>query len=242
MSALVRIRKGQSTNSPALWIPTTHPGYDPFNISSAILLPMRRSSDFLHHIGNILSVKDYGMSQLPASAVRTLRPQAVKNSLQRASAALGSAAPGPILFPPPAPPPAPPNNTVDLDVIGPRKLIRPKLPENARRDRRFQRNDEPVLMVRPAATHISSTHESSNAEAFYLQKQVQTQTAMVFVLDDGEKVEGCIEWYDRGAIKVRCTASPSFRTSRSSESGTRMLIYKSSIKYLYKAGENQPQF
>jgi len=182
-----------------------------------------------------------GMSQLPASAVRTLRPQAIKNSLQRASAALGSAASGPIPFPPPAPTPAPPNNTVDLDVIGPRKLIRPRLPENARRDRRFQRNDEPVLMVPSAAPHISSPHETSHAEAFYLQKQVQTQTVMVFVLDDGEKIEGNIEWYDRSVIKVRCTSSPSFRAARSAESGTRMLIYKSSIKYLYKAGENQPQ-
>lgn len=181
------------------------------------------------------------MSQLPASAVRTLRPQAVKSSLQRASAALGSAAPGPIPFPTPAPPPAPPNNTVDLDVIGPRKLIRPKLPENARRDRRFQRNDEPALMVPSAPAHISSTHEASHAEAFYLQKQVQTQTTMVFVLDDGETIEGCIEWYDRIAIKVRCSSSSPFRASRSSDSGTRMLIYKSSIKYLYKTGENQPQ-
>jgi hypothetical protein len=182
-----------------------------------------------------------GMSQLPASAVRTLRPQAVKSSLQRASAALGSAAPGPIPFPTPAPPPAPPNNTVDLDVIGPRKLIRPKLPETARRDRRFQRNDEPALMVPSAPAHISSAHEASHAEAFYLQKQVQTQTTMVFVLDDGEKIEGCIEWYDRIAIKVRCSSSSPFRASRSSDSGTRMLIYKSSIKYLYKTGENQPQ-
>ena len=63
---------------------------------------------------------------------------------------------------------------------------------------------------------------------------------MVFVLDDGEKIEGCIEWYDRNAIKVRCTSSP-FRNHRSSDAATRALVYKSSIKYLYKAGENQSQ-
>ena len=46
---------------------------------------------------------------------------------------------------------------------------------------------------------------------------------MCFVLDDGEKIEGVIEWYDRNAIKVRHSS--------------RTLIYKSSIKYIYKAGE-----
>jgi sRNA-binding regulator protein Hfq len=192
------------------------------------------------------------MSQLPASAVRTLRPQAVKTPTQRAAAVLGSAAlsssvpsaaaPGPVAVPPPAPAPPPPNNTVDLDVIGPRKLIRPTQPGSALRNRRFQRQDEPALLMRSSAAHVSAPHESSHAEAFYLQKQVQAQTPMVFVLDDGEKVEGCIEWYDRNVIKVRSTSSSPFRVNNRSESGTRMLIYKSSIKYLYKAGENQPQF
>ncbi len=176
------------------------------------------------------------MSQLPASAVRTLRPQSSKSPAQRAALALGPVAAGPIAVPPPAP--APPNNTHDLDVIGPRKLIRPTLPDSARRDRRFQRHDEPALIVQSTTAHAVPTHESSHAESFYFQKQVQAQTPMVFVLEDGEKIEGCIEWYDRGAIKVRCTSSSPFR-GRSPESGARALIYKASIKYLYKAGENQ---
>jgi sRNA-binding regulator protein Hfq len=46
---------------------------------------------------------------------------------------------------------------------------------------------------------------------------------MVIVLEGGEQVEGCIEWYDRNAIKVR--------------GATRMLIYKDGIKYMYKAAE-----
>jgi len=46
---------------------------------------------------------------------------------------------------------------------------------------------------------------------------------MVFILEDGERVQGVIEWYDRNSIKVR--------------GKNRMLIYKSAIKYLYKAGE-----
>jgi sRNA-binding regulator protein Hfq len=107
--------------------------------------------------------------------------------------------------------------------------------------RRFQRNEEPALFARAASTRVSTPQESSHAEAFYLQKQVQTQTPMVLVLDDGEKIEGSIEWYDRNAIKVRCTSSSALRGPRFGESGTRMLIYKSSIKYLYKAGENQTQ-
>lgn len=61
------------------------------------------------------------------------------------------------------------------------------------------------------------------AELFYLQKQIQSQTPMVIVLEDGELVEGQIEWYDRYALKVRGRA--------------RTLIYKSAIKYMYKLGE-----
>jgi hypothetical protein len=177
------------------------------------------------------------MSQLPASTVRTLRPQVVKIPSERASAALGPIAPGPVPVPDPAPAPLP-GKTHDLDVIGPRKLIRPTLPDSARRNRRFQRQDQPTLIVGSAIAHAAPAHDSSHAESFYLQKQVQAQTPMVFVLEDSEKIEGCIEWYDRNAIKVRCTSSP-FRNNRSSDSATRALIYKSSIKYLYKVGENQ---
>src|ERR1700684_349875 len=55
------------------------------------------------------------------------------------------------------------------------------------------------------------------AELFYLQKQIQSQTPMVIVLADGEHVEGCIEWYDRRTLKVR--------------GRDKVLIYKSAIKY-----------
>ncbi len=65
---------------------------------------------------------------------------------------------------------------------------------------------------------------SSHAEAFYFQKQMQAQTVMVFMLEDGERIEGAIEWYDTNTIKVR-------------HGSVRTLIYKSAIKYLYKAGE-----
>jgi len=61
------------------------------------------------------------------------------------------------------------------------------------------------------------------AEMFYLQKQIQSQTPMVVVLEDGERLEGQIEWYDRGVLKLRGRA--------------KTLIYKSAIKYMYKLGE-----
>jgi sRNA-binding regulator protein Hfq len=62
-----------------------------------------------------------------------------------------------------------------------------------------------------------------HAELFYLQKQIQSQTPMVIVLEDGERVEGCIEWYDRNSLKVR--------------GRTKTLVYKSAIKYMYKLGD-----
>lgn len=62
------------------------------------------------------------------------------------------------------------------------------------------------------------------AELFYLQKQIQSQTPMVIVLADGAHIEGTIEWYDRKALKVR--------------GRDKVLIYKSAIKYMYKLGEN----
>lgn len=62
-----------------------------------------------------------------------------------------------------------------------------------------------------------------HAELFYLQKQIQSQTPMVIVLEDGEQVEGCIEWYDRNTLKVR--------------GRNKTLIYKSAIKYMYKLGD-----
>jgi sRNA-binding regulator protein Hfq len=61
------------------------------------------------------------------------------------------------------------------------------------------------------------------AELFYLQKQIQAQTQMVFILEDGEQIEGCIEWYDRNSLKIR--------------GRHKTLLYKSAIKYMYKLGD-----
>ena len=68
--------------------------------------------------------------------------------------------------------------------------------------------------------------EQTNAENFYYQKQMQSKTPMVIVLCDGEEIHGVIEWYDRSCIKVTRNGAAN------------LMIYKPSIKYLYKEGEN----
>ncbi|MGC8549309.1 MAG: Hfq-like protein [Acidobacteriaceae bacterium] len=115
---------------------------------------------------------------------------------------------------------------IDSGFAGQRKLIRPVLPENASvgRDPR-RRGFRGIWTRRDTSQPAPSVPDGTQAEGFYLQKQIQAQTPMVFVLDDGEQIEGCIEWYDRSCIKVR--------------NSSRVLVYKSSIKYLYKASERQ---
>jgi len=67
--------------------------------------------------------------------------------------------------------------------------------------------------------------ETTHAENFYYQKQMQSKTQMVVVLRDGEEVHGMIEWYDRSCMKLNRTDGPN------------LMIYKPSIKYMYKEGE-----
>ncbi len=111
-------------------------------------------------------------------------------------------------------------------VTGPRKLVRPPLLDKGALGRSLARRAvSPLTAHHPAQRAEQVWHESSHAEVFYFQKQVLAQTPMTIVLDDGESIEGVIEWYDRDVIKIR-------------NSG-RTLIYKSCIKYLYKSGENQ---
>lgn len=112
-----------------------------------------------------------------------------------------------------------------LPPSGPRKLIRPSLPEAARARRSYIRRDTPLLLHQQPAL-AASRPQSSHAETFYLQKQMHAQTPMVFVLEGGDRIEGIIEWYDTEAIKVR-------------NGNIRTLIYKAAIKYLHKAGDSQ---
>ncbi|HTS09220.1 MAG TPA: hypothetical protein VMP68_26880 [Candidatus Eisenbacteria bacterium] len=125
-----------------------------------------------------------------------------------------------------------------------RKLIRPTLPRienhnhgnhNAApapvQERRPERHDRPERGERPMGPSGGkklAPPETTNAENFYYQKQMQTRTPMVIVLRDGEEVHGIIEWYDRNCIKVnRENGAPN------------LMIYKPAIKYMFKEGEGK---
>jgi hypothetical protein len=65
----------------------------------------------------------------------------------------------------------------------------------------------------------------TNAELFYYKKQIDAHTLMVITLLDGEEIEGTIEWYDRGALKVNRKDAPN------------LLLLKRNVKYMFKADE-----
>lgn len=96
-----------------------------------------------------------------------------------------------------------------------RKLIRPNLAEYKEKASR-----EPAK---------KKTHPPSEtfAENYYFLKQMNKKTHMAIVFKDGEAVDGYIEWYDRNCIKLNRAQSPN------------LLIYKRSIKYLYKLEEKE---
>ncbi|HEX7531511.1 MAG TPA: hypothetical protein VF333_10230, partial [Pyrinomonadaceae bacterium] len=64
-----------------------------------------------------------------------------------------------------------------------------------------------------------------HAEIYYYKKQIDAHTPMVLVLQDGEEIEGTIEWYDRGALKINRRSAPN------------LLVLKRNIKYIFKAEE-----
>jgi sRNA-binding regulator protein Hfq len=67
----------------------------------------------------------------------------------------------------------------------------------------------------------------TNAELFYYKKQIDAHTLMVIVLQNGEEIEGTIEWYDRSALKVNRKGAPN------------LMILKHNIKYMFKEEERQ---
>lgn len=96
-------------------------------------------------------------------------------------------------------------------------------PYPARPPARTRKTSPAPIPFRFPARTLEDEAPRRDAELFYLQKQIQSQTPMVIVLEDGERIEGCIEWYDRNTLKVR--------------GRSKTLIYKSAIKYMYKLGE-----
>ena len=99
-----------------------------------------------------------------------------------------------------------------------RKLIRPsfnEIKEQLSPPRRLQKKPVPP--------------DQTNAENFYYVKQMQAKTPMVFVLRDGEKLHGVIEWYDKNSIKLH------------RQKGPNLLVLKHNIKYLYKDEDAKEQ-
>jgi host factor-I protein len=133
----------------------------------------------------------------------------------------------------------PDERTIEPESFANRKLIRPSLNRNdhshssstvgERRDRperSVDRGDRNDRSERNGGGRKTVPPEQTNAENFYYQKQMQARTAMVIVLRDGEEIRGVIEWYDKSCLKINCNGSPN------------LMIYKPSIKYMYKEGEN----
>ncbi len=107
-----------------------------------------------------------------------------------------------------------------------RKLIRPLLNHNNERNHRAEAPMERRDRVNGPGPRKNVPQEQTNAENFYYQKQMQSHTPMVVVLRDGEEIHGVIEWYDKNCIKLVRNGQPN------------IMVYKPSIKYMYKESEN----
>ena len=129
------------------------------------------------------------------------------------------------------------NPARDTDAVdfGNRKLIRPHLSRDQNRtaDSSLEHRERPARQAASADRPLSSNSgkraappEHTHAENFYYQKQIQTRTPMVVVTREGEELHGIIEWYDRSCIKLLRNGGKSS-----------LLVYKSSIRYMYKEAE-----
>jgi host factor-I protein len=110
-----------------------------------------------------------------------------------------------------------------------RKLVRPNLAEIKERlsTQSHLPHDPPFRdnSANGATRRRPAPPEATAAEAFYYLKQMNQKTPMVLILDGGEQLRGQIEWYDRGCLKVHRDGSPN------------VLVYKHSIRYMYKQDE-----
>lgn len=125
-----------------------------------------------------------------------------------------------------------------------RKLIRTTLAEVKEREQQQQQQHQARPVPQPVVSQSGSAQSSSaataaaaaaaaqqrkrvppeqtNAESFYYKKQMDARTPMVIVLQDGEQLQGTIEWYDKGSLKLHRLDGPN------------LLILKHNIKYMYK--------
>ena len=88
------------------------------------------------------------------------------------------------------------------------------------RDKNFKQDfAEPRKKVPPPS--------ETNAETYYYKKQIDSRTKMVIVLQDGEEIEGVIDWYDLESLKINREDAP------------KILLLKHNIKYMFKAEDRK---
>ncbi len=109
-----------------------------------------------------------------------------------------------------------------------RKLFRPTLTE-VKDQFAAPRAVQAMPQQQPGPRKKPAPPEQTHAENFYFVKQMQSRTPVAVVLNDGEVLRGTVEWYDRECIKLTRYGSPN------------ILLYKHSIKYLYKDGDEAAQ-
>jgi sRNA-binding regulator protein Hfq len=70
---------------------------------------------------------------------------------------------------------------------------------------------------------ITLTRAKSRRRLRKPMRKLEAHTRMVIVLNDGEKIEGTIEWYDLDVLKINRPNEPN------------LLLLKHNIKYMFKA-------
>jgi host factor-I protein len=123
-----------------------------------------------------------------------------------------------------------------------RKLIRPNLTEFKDKIKAAEApKPQPSQLSQPSHSLHSSQSMSSQSQApkrihpptdtfaenYYYLKQMSKKTPMAVVFNDGQIIEGYIEWYDRNCIKLNRDSAPN------------LLVFKSGIKFMYKLSEGK---
>ncbi len=104
-----------------------------------------------------------------------------------------------------------------MEPTNTRKIIRPHLVS--------PRENMPASRPPAALAKKPVPPEQTTAENFDSMQEMQSKTPRVIVLTDGEVIQGVIEWYDKGCLKVNREGAPN------------LLLYKANIKYMYKVGD-----
>ena len=93
------------------------------------------------------------------------------------------------------------------------------------RDNQNRKNFSGARSKRDGSSKKQPPLIETRAEIYYYKKQIEAKTLMIFVLQDGEEIEGTIEWYDRSALKINRENFPN------------LLLLRHNIKYMFKAAE-----